>query len=88
MRRTLLVSVLCGLFAVCACTFKTIPPKTRLHSDMYLLRESPGLTHAIDDAAKIIHAINAAYDPDTYYSEFDILNPYDESLFPFQLKNQ
>ena len=83
MRRTLLVSVLCGLIAVCACTYKTIPPKSRLHSDMYLLSGSPGLTHTIDNATAVIHAINAEYDPDKYYPELDILNPYDESLFPW-----
>jgi hypothetical protein len=82
MHRTLLVLALCSLIAVCACTFKTIPQKFVLHRDIYLVSGSQKLTHSIDNAAETIHAISAEFDPDTYYPELDILNPYNESLFP------
>ena len=82
MHRTLLVLTLCGLVAVCACTFKTIPQKSALDRDIYLVSGSQGLTRSIDNAAETIHAVNAGFDPDNYYPELDILNPYDESLFP------
>ena len=83
MHRNLLVLALCGLTAVCACTFKNSPQKqTLLRHDIYLVSGSHRLTNSIRSAAEIIPYINAGFDPDKYYPELDILNPYNESLFP------
>ncbi len=74
--------VLCSLVFFCACTFKIIPQKALLRHDIYLVSGSHKLTHSIDNATEIIRSINAGFDPNTYYPEFDILNPYNEALFP------
>ena len=83
MHRTLLVLSLCGLVAVCACTFKAIPQKSVLQRDIYLVSGSQRLTLSIGNAAETLHAITAGFDPDRYYPKLDILNPHNESLFPF-----
>jgi len=82
MHRTLLALMLCGFIAVCACTFKPVPQKFVLRRDICLLSGSHSLTHSIGNAVEVIRSINAGFDPDKYYPELDIVNPYNESLFP------
>ena len=82
MYRSLLAIALCGVLAVCACTLASTPQKHFLHHDIYLVSGSHRLVDSIDNVAESIRVITAGFDPDKYYPELDILNPYHGSLFP------
>jgi len=67
---------------VIACSYKIMTPQLYLKQDIHLRAGSEHFKSTAGNLEKAVQTIHSNCDPDKFYPELDIFNPYDESLFP------
>ncbi len=82
MKKSFLILSLCLLAAAGGCMYHGLKTDHELRQDLYLAADSAALNLSTREIETIVGAILAGYDAKKYYPEADILNPYNETLFP------
>lgn len=82
MKKLILILLLCMLAVAGSCGFKSINTDHELQRDIYRLAGTDLLSTSIRDVKTVVDTIKTGYDATKYYPEADVLNPYNETLFP------
>jgi hypothetical protein len=83
MKKLLTILSACAVMvAVIACSYTIMTPRSYLNQDIYLSAGSERFKSTVGDLETTIQTIHSNLDPDRFYPELDIFNPYNESLFP------
>jgi hypothetical protein len=83
MKKSVLISItLSILTTVIACSYTMMTCMSYLQSDVYISSGSESHKTATGAIEETVQTIQSKSDPDKYYPELDIFNPYNESLFP------
>lgn len=83
MKKVLCLLLTCAaVIVVIACSYKIMTPRLYLKQDIHMIAGSEHFTSTVGNLEETIKVIQSNLDPDKFYPELDIFNPYNESFFP------